>query len=262
MLPFLRKMARIFPVYPLNGRWTMQGDTMATVLVAGDLHIPAVHPGYLQFLKDTYKKFSCDTVVFIGDIIDHHAISFHDKNPELPSAVDEASMTLKMIARFYKAFPDAYVTIGNHDERVFRVSKSSGIPPMYLKDYNSVYGTHGWVWKFDIELDGVLYTHGTGWSGMTPAYNAAKSLGKSVVCGHTHANASINTQSNGSSVVFGMNVGCGVDRNHPTMSYGKNNLRKPVLSCGVVTNGIPHLELMKENVDVRRNERPKTRRKA
>lgn len=223
---------------------------MARVLVCGDLHVPAVDPGYLDFLKRIRDRHKCNQVVFIGDVIDHHAISFHEKNPELPNAKHEADLTTKWINRFYKAFPDAYITIGNHDERVFRISKSAGIPSMYLKEYNDLYGTSRWNWVFSTEIDNVLYTHGTGWSGATPAFNAAKSLCKSVVCGHTHSIASINTQSNGKDIIFGMNVGCGVDINHPTMNYGKNNLRKPVLSCGVVLDGIPYLEFMKEKVNV------------
>jgi hypothetical protein len=28
------------------------------------------------------------------------------------------------------------------------------------------------------------------------------------------------------------------------MKYGENNIKKPVISCGVVINGAPYLELM------------------
>ena len=53
---------------------------MARVLAIGDLHEPATHPGYLDFCLDLYEVWDCDTVVFLGDIVDHHNISFHAKD--------------------------------------------------------------------------------------------------------------------------------------------------------------------------------------
>ena len=48
---------------------------LGNVLVVSDLHLPFVRNGYLEFVKEQYNKFGCKTVVFIGDIIDNHAIS-------------------------------------------------------------------------------------------------------------------------------------------------------------------------------------------
>jgi predicted phosphodiesterase len=55
---------------------------MSKVLAIGDIHAPATHPGYLTFCKDVYHEWGCDTVVFMGDVIDHQAISFHANNPQ------------------------------------------------------------------------------------------------------------------------------------------------------------------------------------
>jgi hypothetical protein len=41
-----------------------------------------------------------------------------------------------------------------------------------------------------------------------------------------------------------MDTGCGVDDSHPAFSYGKNFLRRSVLSCGVVIDGVPYHEIM------------------
>ncbi|KKK92799.1 hypothetical protein LCGC14_2699380, partial [marine sediment metagenome] len=51
------------------------------VLCVADLHLPAVRKGYLTFCQDLYCQWDCDTVVFMGDIIDWTAISFHVSNP-------------------------------------------------------------------------------------------------------------------------------------------------------------------------------------
>ena len=40
------------------------------ILVIGDLHEPFCLDGYLQFCKDTYSKYNCNKVIFIGDVID------------------------------------------------------------------------------------------------------------------------------------------------------------------------------------------------
>ena len=38
-----------------------------------------------------------------------------------------------------------------------------------------------------------------------------------------------------------MSVGCLVDKKSLAMAYMKVNLAKPLLSCGVITNGIPYI---------------------
>ena len=215
---------------------------MSRVLVIGDLHAPATHPDYYKFVRKIQKKYNTNRTVFIGDVIDHEAISRHEKNPELPAALDEFKTALKQIKKWHRAFPEAVVCIGNHDERVMRTAKGAGIPGIYLRPYNEVYGTDGWNWLYRYHCDDVLYTHGTGWSGLSPAFNAAKQTRQSVVCGHVHSVGSINYHTNDTDTIFGMNVGAGVDSEHLAMSYGKFSLKKPVLSCGVVINGHPYLE--------------------
>jgi hypothetical protein len=66
----------------------------------------------------------------------------------------------------------------------------------------------------------------------------------STVSGHCHSIANINWLAGPNTRLFGMNVGCGIDINHIAMSYGSNYLKKPIVSCGVVIDGHPYLELM------------------
>ena len=217
---------------------------MASVLVISDLHLPAVHADYLDFVNDIKRKYKTNTTVFIGDVIDHASISFHKKHPENPAAIDEYDSAMDRLGDWRRAFPKAYVTIGNHDERVLRLAADAGIPSMYIRNYKEVYKTKGWDWVPSIEIDGVYYYHGTGAGGQYPAINAAKMRLQSVVMGHYHSVAGINWIVGPTSRIFGMNVGSGVDRFHPAMQYGSAYLKKPVLSCGVVIDGHPYLELM------------------
>jgi predicted phosphodiesterase len=217
---------------------------MARVLVVGDLHCPAVHAKYLDFVKSIRKKYKTDQTVFIGDVVDHASISFHKKNPEHPAALDEYRQAMDALKLWVKNFPDATVTIGNHDDRVIRIAADAGIPSHYLRGYEEMYESAAWDWVPSVEIDGVYYYHGVGAGGMYPAINAAKMRLQSVVIGHYHSVAGINWIVGPTSRIFGMNVGSGVDRFHPAMQYGSAYLKKPVVSCGVVIDGHPYLELL------------------
>ena len=214
-------------------------------LVIGDLHCPADHEDYLQFCLDMKRKYKTNNTVFIGDIIDHEAISAHDKNPALPGALDEFHQAINRVMRWHLAFKHSVVCIGNHDARVHKKAVKNGIPEFYLKSYSDTYHTPHWNWDYSYECDGVYYTHGDGWGGQYPSFNAAKARLQSVVCGHHHSLASINWMKGPTTMYFGMNVGCGVDQRHAALTYSRPHLKKAVLSCGIVIDGKqPYLEIM------------------
>jgi predicted phosphodiesterase len=217
---------------------------MARVLVIGDTHAPAMHSGYVDFLRDTARRWKTKQVVHIGDVVDHHCISFHTKHPENPGALAEYKSALVQITELYKAFPRMTVTLGNHDMRVYRINGNMGVPGMYLKHFNSLYGTKKWKWVDNTEIDKVYYYHGDGCGGMHPAFNAAKMRMQSTVIGHYHSACGIWYQAGPTAKIWGMNVGCGLDRNHYSMQYGSAFLKKPILACGVVVDGNPFIETM------------------
>ena len=219
---------------------------MSRVLVIGDLHLPAERPEYLQFCKDLKKKYKTNEVVFIGDVVDHHAISFHQKHPEADAAVAEYHRSIEKLKDWKKAFPNAKVCIGNHDERINRIAAASGIPAMYLKDYKEIFNTPNWEWEWEHVIDDVIYQHGTSCrSGVAPAFNLSKNLMSSTVCGHVHSAAGINwVMGPRDNKIFGFNVPCGVDKTHILMYYGKNYVKKPVNGAGVVIDGHPYMEIM------------------
>ena len=216
---------------------------MSRVLAIGDLHLPATHPGYLQFCLDLYDQWNCDTVVFIGDIIDHHSISFHEQELDTDNAVDEFDATVEGIAEWYEHFPKAFVTLGNHDERVHRKSKSVGIPSQYLKSYAELYNTPKWNWCQSVIIDEVNYFHGTGCTGVQPARLAATNSMHSTVIGHCHSVAGVHWVCGPTRRIFGMDLGCGVDPEHPAMRYGSAYRHRPILAAGVVLDGVPYHEI-------------------
>ena len=218
---------------------------MSKVLAIADIHEPVSRKHYLRFCKDLYEAWGCNKVVFIGDIVDWSAISFHVNNPEAPGAMDEYSLAKKAIQKWYKAFPKATVILGNHDRRPQRVAESVNIPAKFIRDYSDLWGTPKWDWEFSTVIDNVFYCHGDGkGGGNTPAFNLAKSMGMSVVMGHFHSVAGITWQASPVNRIFGMNLGWGGDDAAYAFAYAKEQAKRGVLGAGVILDGIPYYEVM------------------
>jgi len=215
------------------------------VLVIGDLHLPAVRKGYLQFCQDLHEEWSCNQVVFIGDVIDWHAISFFAAEPNCPGPVDEYTLAKTEVAKWYKAFPKAKVCIGNHDERPQRLAKTVGIPGVLLRTYSDLWNTPGWEWDYRFKIDNVSYRHGTGIKGgIHPAWNLMNKIHKSVAIGHLHARAGVKWSANEDTRMFALDVGCGIDEKAFQFIYGKDEAVRPFLAAAVVLDGIPYSEPM------------------
>ncbi len=217
---------------------------MSRILAIGDLHTPVDHPGYLDFCQDLWAQWDCNKVVFIGDIADHQAISFHAMNPECPGPKDEYTLTKQCIHKWYAAFPDALVCIGNHDERVIRKAQSVGIPSKYLRDYGEIWDTPGWEWKYEHHLEDICFLHGTMRGGINPAWTTMNKKMESVVLGHCHSRAGIKFRTSFNQRRFAMDVGCGIDVDAFQFAYGKHTDERPVLGAGVILDGIPYYEVM------------------
>jgi hypothetical protein len=212
-------------------------------LIIGDLHNPWTHPGYLPFCRDLYSRHKCDNVIFIGDVVDWHAISFHPRNPDAPGPKDEYTRTKERVQEWYKAFPKAKVCIGNHDERVVRLAGTVNIPEDFLKTYSEMWETPGWTWDRSFIADDVYYFHGTGTGGVHPAFTSMCKQLMSVVQGHIHSASGIKWRANPRRRIFGMDTGCGIDDKAIAFAYGWNQQIRSIVSAAVVLDGIPILEV-------------------
>lgn len=218
---------------------------MSRILVIGDLHEPVSRKGYLQFCKDMRRKWHCNKTVFIGDVVDWSAISFHASNPAAPGPDAEYKMALAGIQKWYKAFPKAIVTLGNHDARPRRVAESVNIPAKFIRDYADLWKTRKWQWVQSIIIDDVFYCHGhKKGGGKTPAWNLAHKMGISVCMGHCHTRGGINWSANPLRRWFGMDVGCGIDDKAYAFAYASEQVTRSVLSVGIVLDGTPYHEVM------------------
>ena len=211
------------------------------VLVVGDIHTPFEHKDYLSFCKRIYKKYNCNAVVFIGDILDLHYSSYHESYPDGFGGEDELLKAKKSIADFHKAFPNAFVCLGNHDLIPNRKAFSGGLSSRWIKSMEEVLETPTWKYSDHFIIDGIKYVHGTG----RKARQRCQQDMISTVQGHYHSESYIENYVGADGTRrFAMQIGCGINVDEYAFAYGKH-FAKPHLNCGVVIDGkLPIIEFM------------------
>lgn len=216
------------------------------ILFISDMHIPYHHKGLLPFLEGLKTRYEPTRVICLGDELDKHAMSFHDSDPDLPSAGDELKKALPIVKEVEKLFPRMDLIDSNHGSLLYRKAKHHGIPRHYLKGYNEVLEVGpGWKWHFDMTLelpDGqkVYVHHGKN----ANALRVAQLMGMSHVSGHYHESFGIQYASTPAALLFGMNAGCLIDRKALAFAYSNNNMKRAVIGTGLIIDGIPILEAM------------------
>lgn len=204
--------------------------------IIGDTHEPFTHPQYRDFCYETFNKYGVSRIIHIGDEVDNHALSYHESDPDGMSAGKEAEEAQKNMDKWYQTFPDVTVMVGNHSALPYRQAMTSGIPKRFIKSYEEIWSAPpGWDWQLRIEIDGVLYTH-IGKGGITGALKFAIENRQSSVTGHAHSYGGCQYSASHNDMIFGMNVGCGIEIRSYSFAYGKNFSVRPTLGCGVVTD--------------------------
>ena len=202
------------------------------VLVIGDLHEPFCLEEYLDHCVLTYAKYNCNKVIFIGDVIDNHYSSYHETDTEALGGADELELAIKKLSRWYRAFPKAWVTIGNHDRIIMRKAQTSQVPKKWIKAYKDVLETPQWKFVDRVVIDDVQYIHGEGGT----AHLKCRADMQSTVQGHLHTQCYTQFFVGQNFKVFGCQVGCGIDFDTYAMAYAKRG-KKPAIGCAVIVNG-------------------------
>jgi hypothetical protein len=218
------------------------------ILFISDMHIPYHKEGMLQFLDTLKTKYDPTRIVCLGDELDKQAMSFHDSDPDLPSAGDELQRSLPVIAELEKMFPVMDLVDSNHGSMVYRKSKHHGIPRRYIRSYNEVLGVgDGWVWHNDLVLDmsewskpDVYVHHGK----TSDAIKTSQLYGMNHICGHYHESFSVKYWSTPNGLYWGVNAGCLIDDDALAFAYNNANLKRPIIGTAVVIGGVPILEVM------------------
>ncbi|NRA78767.1 MAG: metallophosphoesterase [Pseudoalteromonas sp.] len=203
------------------------------VLVVGDIHSPFDLDNYFDFCLDTYEKYNCNKVVFIGDVIDSHYSSYHETDADGMGGLDELELAIKRLRRWYNHFPDAHVTLGNHDRIIVRKAQTSNIPSKWIKEFGEVLETPKWKFVTDVYIDGVRYVHGD--KSGKPRMAAKRDM-VSTVSGHYHTDMYVEWFFGKTRAIFGMAVACGIDSRSYGMAYMQGG-KKEAIGCGVVIGG-------------------------
>lgn len=227
---------------------------MSRVGIIGDTHLPYEKEGYLEFCQETFDAWDVDTIVHIGDMFDNHSLSFHDSEPNLHNVYGEYESAFERAKEWYEAFPEATLIMGNHDRIPGRQLKKLGMEPtIFMRPFEELMGMpKGWTCEDSIVIDDVLYHHGETATGVNGFRKDCEKRMRCTVSGHNHSNAGISATATDQELVWGMAVGCGVDHAHMAFAYGKHFANKPIIACGVVIDGEPHVEYMDMGKKVRR----------
>lgn len=216
------------------------------ILVISDLHAPYQHPDAVDFLDALKKKYQPTRVISVGDETDGHAISYHERDPDLFSHRYELSAAIGALEPVYRLFSDVDVMWSNHGSLIFRQAKTAGLSADVFKPIGEIMrAPKGWVWYDDLTLtlpsgQKVFFCHGK----QANALAMSQKIGMCTVNGHYHTQFSIQKWRSPVAVNWAMVVGCLIDTTSRAFHYDRNQILRPVLGCGVIIDSSPRLELM------------------
>ena len=217
----------------------------------GDIHLPYHHKDSIDFLKAVKKKYKPTRVICMGDLVDNHAISYHESDPELSSPGDELEVSKFYMEELYSIFPKLDILHGNHDRLPIRKAMTAGLPSRYIRNNHEIFEMPK-DWKWHLELNITLPTGMDLWlrhNLKTSAIDVAKYHNVSFAQGHYHERFECIWEMTNGKSVYGITTGCLVDDKSLAMEYNKVNMRRPQLGCVIIQNGIPKLVPMELDND-------------
>jgi predicted phosphodiesterase len=227
----------------------MKEPDNSRILIISDMHMPYQHPETCAFLLGVKQKYHPTRIVCVGDEVDYHAMSFHDSDPDLPSASDELENAILQLCPLYTIFPEMDLVDSNHGSMVYRKGKHHGIPRKFLRDYGDILrapATWNWTSNLLVELptgQDLFVTHGVKKNGM----QLAQQMGCCVVQGHYHTEFNITYTSSPSQLYWSMQVGCSIDDKSLAFAYNKTQTTRPIIGHGIIIDGLPKLLPMELN---------------
>lgn len=216
---------------------------MSNILCISDLHEPFSHRDSYHFLKAISKKYKFSRVVNLGDEVDYSALSFHDSDPDLPSATKELELAQYKIKKLEKLFPKMDLLHSNHGSLVYRKRKHHGFPKQAIKAYAEILGVDHTNWKWHDRLiirdkyGEYYFCHNMN----KDPVKSSMSIGYNFIQSHYHTDFKLGYWNSPEKLRWGMTIGCLIDKHSLAFAYSRVNIRRPTLGCAVILNGIPQL---------------------
>jgi hypothetical protein len=206
---------------------------MDNTLLIGDLHAPFTLETYLDFCIEMSETFYCNKVIIGGDIIDNHYGSFHFTNPDGLSAKEELALAKDVISKYYKAFPEADVLLGSHDNIPLRKAFKEGLSNEFVRSISDVLNVPKWNFHNELWLDNnILVLHG----GNKLASSIQRDSMCSVIQFHKHTKSEIKYLIGNGIITFSMQLGCGIDNLQYAFRYLQSGIF-PQINVGILLNG-------------------------
>ncbi len=242
----LEVLKKYDPTAPRSDKSVEPEHDNSRILLISDLHVPYHHPDALEFLQYLVDKYEPTRVICLGDEVDHLALSYHEKETDAPSAIDELKMALPVIKELEKMFPVMDILDSNHGSLAYRKAKTAGIPKHYLKSYADVLQVgDGWKWHFDMVIDlphgSSCYLHHGKSSNIT---KTSQAMSMCAVAGHYHNTFKVEYWANPKGLYWAMQCGCLIDDRSFAFNYNNVNLHRPLIGTGLIIDGLPVLEPM------------------
>jgi hypothetical protein len=227
------------------------------VLCISDMHAPFHHPDTLDFLRALNDKYRFDRIVNLGDEIDHHGLSYHDHDPDLPSAGHEHARAQDVMSELEALFPVMDIMDSNHGSLLYRKAITHGIPRLLLAEYRDALFAKkndkgqfyrpagrgdGWNWHNTLTItlpDGKRCTFAHGRSKSTKV-NVQKA-GTCYVQGHHHTVCDIVYHSTPDFLNWGMTLGCSINDDSPAFRYNAGSIERPIVCHGGIIDSHPLL---------------------
>lgn len=211
------------------------------ILCIPDTHFPYQHKNFFVDLARIIRYFKPLLIIHMGDLVDFHAISRHDPDPDaddISIELKKARKAIEQLKRIIKNIP-LKLCIGNHDNRIEKRASNAGIPKVFLTPYSKILGLpETWGIDFDHFVDGIAFTHGkSNLRGKT-----AMSYGCNVVQGHFHSMLDISYHQTPRKLLWSVFAGSAADDDSMAMAYGRNSLAKGVYGFVLIENGVPRIE--------------------
>lgn len=214
---------------------------MSRILCVPDTHFPFQHPNFFTDFARHIRYFRPTHIVHMGDIVDFHAISRHDPDPEAPSAKDELAQSKVCVNKFVNMIPKSvktFICVGNHDNRIEKKAAQNHIPKAFLKSTRELFSIPD-TWQVEDyhQIGDIAFVHGQS----NLRGKACMSYGCNVVQGHFHSMLEISYHQTPTRKLWSVFTGSGADSKSLALAYGKNHLAKDVYGFTLIENGIPRI---------------------
>lgn len=214
-------------------------------LFFGCIHLPFEHPDALDFLERIIKKYKFTKIVMMGDLMDWGGLNRFQKNPNLPSPLEEWSRTIPIRERLYNIIPKAELINGNHDMRPMMRAAEAYLPDIVNIGVDTLMGIPiGWVKNGSRvvlkhrKLGDIVCIHGDKVN--KDALTNAKAFGKHVVMADRHTECKTEwVETLLEEKRFGINTGCLIDADREAFAYNRGRMRRPLIAVGAIIDGNP-----------------------